>query len=201
LRPGKEEPHVRALIKKTAFYLVLVPTMVPFLLYRLLALIFGEGVFESFSQLYSLLPGPAGDICRGAFYFLTLKKCSRDTRISFGTFFPTPEVEIGSFVYIGPNCIVSSSIIEDDVMIGSNVQIINGKSTHNFADITTPMRLQGGSRGTVRIGQDTWVGNCSIVMADLGQKCVVGAGSVVAADVAEYSVVVGNPARVVRKRI
>jgi len=191
---------MRIVLKRMIFFLILIPNLVSYLILRLLAIVAPVTAFEGFSQLYSLIPGILGDYCRGTFYFLTLKRCSMDTRISFGTMFPTPNMEIGSHVYIGPNCIVSDSIIEDDVMIGSNVQIINGKLTHNFEDIDTPMRLQGGSKGIVRIGQDTWIGNSAIIMADLGKKCVIGAGSVVAKPIEEYSVVVGNPARVVRKR-
>ena len=37
-------------------------------------------------------------------------------------------------------------------------------------------------------------------MADVGAKCIIGAGSVVVDDVEDYSVAVGNPARVVKKR-
>jgi len=192
---------MRILIKRVVFYLILIPNLIFYLIYRLLAIVAGVKAFEGFSQLYSLIPGIFGDYCRGTFYFLSLKKCSPDTRISFGTMFPTPNVEIGSFVYIGPNCIVSDSIIGDDVMLGSNVQVINGKLTHNFSDIETPIRLQGGAKGVVRIGQDTWVGNSTVIMADLGKKCVIGAGAVVTKPIEDYSVAVGNPARVVKKRI
>lgn len=191
---------MRTLVKRTIFFLLLVPNFVPYLVYRLLALVGGPAVFEGFSQMYSLIPGIIGDYCRGGFYFLTLKRCSLDTRISFGVTFPTPNVEIGSFVYIGPYSIVSDSVIGDDAMIGSNVQVINGKQTHNFSDIETPMRLQGGARGVVRIGEDSWIGNSAVIMADIGRKCVIGAGSVVNKPVEELGIAVGNPARVVRKR-
>jgi len=192
---------MRIIIKRIIFYLILLLNLPLYFLYRLLAIVGGASVFEGFSQLYSLVPGIVGDYCRGTFYFLTLRKCSMDTRISFGTTFPTPNVEVGSFVCIGPNCIVSDSIIDDDVMIGSNVQVINGKMTHNFDDVNTPIRLQGGARGIVRIGCDTWIGNSSVIMADIGKKCVIGAGSVVHNKIDDYLVVMGNPAKVIRRRI
>jgi acetyltransferase-like isoleucine patch superfamily enzyme len=53
----------------------------------------------------------------------------------------------------------------------------------------------------VTIGEDTWVGNCAIIMANIGKKCIIGAGSVVTKDIEDYSIVVGNPAKVIRKRI
>ncbi|HEX4937284.1 MAG TPA: acyltransferase, partial [Candidatus Kapabacteria bacterium] len=34
----------------------------------------------------------------------------------------------------------------------------------------------------------------------VGKKCIIGAGSVVTDDVEDYSIVVGNPAKVVKKR-
>lgn len=192
---------MRMWLKRLVFFAIMIPNLVPYLIYRIWAPFAGITAFEAFSQLYSLIPGIVGDYCRGTFYYLTLKKCSMHTRISFGVLFATPNIEIGSFVYIGPNSIVSDSIIGDDVMLGSNVQVINGKMTHNFSDIKTPIRMQGGAKGVVRIGQDSWVGNSAIVMADIGKKCVIGAGSVVTKTIPEYSVAFGNPARITRSRI
>jgi maltose O-acetyltransferase len=46
-----------------------------------------------------------------------------------------------------------------------------------------------------------WVGGNVTILAGItiGNGCVVGAGSVVTRDVEDYSVVVGNPARVIKK--
>lgn len=51
-----------------------------------------------------------------------------------------------------------------------------------------------------RIGRDAWLGNGSIVMADVGNHAVVGAGAVVVKPVAAWSIVAGNPAREIRSR-
>lgn len=37
-------------------------------------------------------------------------------------------------------------------------------------------------------------------MANIGQRSIIGAGSVVVKDIPEYSVAVGNPARVIKSR-
>jgi virginiamycin A acetyltransferase len=192
---------MRKILKRLIFLLFLMPNAIIFLLYRLLGVIFGtKQVFVGFSQGYSLLPGIVGDYCRSSFYFLSLKSCSPDVTINFGTFFPTRDIEIGKYVYIGANCIISSSVIENDVVIGSNIHIIDGKLTHNFDDTETPIRLQGGVATPIHIGADCWIGNCAIIMANIGTKCIVGAGTVVTKPVDAYSVVVGNPSRVLKKR-
>jgi len=52
------------------------------------------------------------------------------------------------------------------------------------------------------IGNDVWVGDNSVVIKgiNIGDGAVVAAGSVVTKDVAPYSIVAGNPARLIRKR-
>lgn len=53
------------------------------------------------------------------------------------------------------------------------------------------------------IGRNCFIGACSIIMPGVrvGDECIVGSGSVVTRDVPSYSVVVGNPAKVIRSGI
>jgi maltose O-acetyltransferase len=44
------------------------------------------------------------------------------------------------------------------------------------------------------------MGTCVLPGVTIGEGCVVGAGSVVATDLPDFTVSVGNPARVVRER-
>jgi acetyltransferase-like isoleucine patch superfamily enzyme len=130
---------------------------------------------------------------------LALRKCSPASTIDFGTFFSSPDVIIGKYVYVGANCIISSCVIEDDVIIGSGVHVAN-REMHRFDSVDMPIRLQGGRRNSIRIGPDAWIGNSSVIMADVGAHCVVGAGSVVTKPIEEWSIAVGNPAKIIRKR-
>lgn len=54
----------------------------------------------------------------------------------------------------------------------------------------------------VMIGHDVWIGHGVVVLPGrtLGTGAVVGAGAIVTRDVAPYTIVVGNPARPVRRR-
>ncbi|MGA0412819.1 MAG: chloramphenicol acetyltransferase [Candidatus Puniceispirillales bacterium] len=57
------------------------------------------------------------------------------------------------------------------------------------------------SRKTI-IGNDTWIGHAAIVKPDIivGDGAIIGAGSVVTKDVESYTIVAGNPAKIIRRR-
>lgn len=57
-------------------------------------------------------------------------------------------------------------------------------------------------KGDTVVGNDVWIGQNVTFLpgVHVGDGCIIGANSVVAKDVPPYSVVVGNPAKVIRKR-
>jgi len=159
-----------------------------------------DSSFWAFSQFLSLFPGIPGNYLRKSFYHLAMTRCDRDCAILFGTIFSQADTEIGKGVYIGPHCNIGKSEISSHCTLGSNVHIMSGKRQHNFDDLNISVQAQGGIFEKVVIGEDTWIGNCALIMANVGKKCIVGAGSVVTGDVEDYSIVAGNPARLIRKR-
>lgn len=175
---------------------------VPFyLLYRINTLFLDkETAIQGPSQLMSLWPGWFGNYLRKGFYVLSLRRCSPDCTVSFGTIFSTPECEIGRKVYIGAYCVISDSTIGDGTLIGSHVHLISGKHAHGFEASDVPIRLQRTARSEIRIGGNSWIGNGAIVMADVGQGSVVGAGSIVTKEIPDDSVAVGNPAKIIKTR-
>jgi phosphonate metabolism protein (transferase hexapeptide repeat family) len=54
----------------------------------------------------------------------------------------------------------------------------------------------------VTIGHDVWIGHGAIVLAgrNIGTGAVVAGGAVVTKDVPDYTIVAGNPARIIRRR-
>lgn len=57
-------------------------------------------------------------------------------------------------------------------------------------------------RGDIHIGSDVWIGEGCLIMSGvtIGDGAVVGARSIVTKDILPYSIVVGSPARITRKR-
>ena len=57
------------------------------------------------------------------------------------------------------------------------------------------------SRKTI-IGHDTWIGHGAIIKPEIviGDGAIVGAGSVVTKNVEDYTIVAGNPAKIIRRR-
>ncbi len=55
----------------------------------------------------------------------------------------------------------------------------------------------------VKIGPDVWIGHAAIVMpgVSVGTGAIIGSGSVVTKNVPDYTIVAGNPARIIRRRV
>lgn len=99
------------------------------------------------------------------------------------------------------------SKIGSKVTIGSNVMIAPEcyiyTQNHNFNRLDIPMCEQGISKAKpVIIGDDVWIGIRVTILSGvkIGQGAVIGAGSIVTKNVEPYSIVAGNPARIVKFR-
>jgi virginiamycin A acetyltransferase len=169
--------------------------------YQLGKLIFGhEKAFPAWPQLVSLIPGITGVYLRRAFYRLVFRRCGAGSWIGFGTVFSHSTAEIGRNVYVGCYCCLGAVTLEDDVLLGSHVSVMNGTGQHGIERLDIPIREQPGLWPRVTIGRDSWVGDRAVVMADVGKHCVIGAGSVVTQPLPDYAVAVGVPARILRFR-
>ena len=115
----------------------------------------------------------------------------------------TPKLLIGNRVHFGKMNRIGCDnkiVIEDDVLFAPHVHISD--RNHGFEDINTPIsRQKVVSKGAVVIGAETWLGfGCQVMSGvKIGRHCVIAAGAVVVKDVPDYSVVGGNPARILKK--
>jgi acetyltransferase-like isoleucine patch superfamily enzyme len=189
----------KAIVEAISTVLV-IPLVALYKVHLVLAAGRSDEVIQGYSQLVALGPGLPGVYLRRAFYRFTLRTTPRSWSMGFGTIVATPAIDIGEGTYIGAFCNLSHASIGADVLIGSNVTILAGKHIHRFDRLDIPIRHQGGVVSPLSIGEDVWIGNGAIVMADVGPHAVVAAGAVVVKPVPSLAIVAGNPARVLSMR-
>jgi acetyltransferase-like isoleucine patch superfamily enzyme len=137
------------------------------------------------------------------FSFVNAYHCKIGAGSKVGTF-----VEIQRGVEIGENCKISSHSficegvkIEDNVFIGHNVTFVNDRyprATNLDGSIQTDAdwKLE-----TTLIKKGASIGSSVTILCGItvGEGALVGAGSVVTKDVAPHTIVVGNPAKQIKK--
>lgn len=187
---------------KTSIFMCAALVMLPLtVLFYVFSILFGkDALVAGFSQFVSLLPGKLGVYLRVGFLRFVLKRCSPDAVVSFLVLFSQQDTELSPGCYIGPQCNIGKCKIGRNTLLGSGVHIMSGKGQHNFEDINTPIKDQGGSFTKVEVGENCWIGNGALVMANIGDNSVVAAGSVVINDVPAGAIVGGNPAKVLKMR-
>ncbi len=102
------------------------------------------------------------------------------------------ETSVGRYTKIQTGCYITGNmIIEDHVFFGPEVSTANDKYMDRTDDPFAGPHVKRGAR----------IGSNSMLLPGIviGKDAVVGAGSVVTRDVADYTVVVGNPARAVKQ--
>jgi acetyltransferase-like isoleucine patch superfamily enzyme len=189
------------MLKSIANGLCLACVLPPYLGFLGSSLLIGrQKAFPGWSQAFSLVPGLLGVYLRRAFYRLVFPRCDVNVCLSFGVIFSHSSAEVGRGVYVGAYSCLGDVTLEDDVLLGSHVSIINGTAQHGIERLDIPIREQPGTWPRVTIGKDSWIGDRAVVMADVGKHCVIGAGSVVTTPIPDYAIAVGVPARVIRSR-
>lgn len=155
-----------------------------------------EAVFTLFAQLLAPLPGLPGALLRGAYYFGTLRSCSWETHVGFGSIFTHRDATLARHASMGAYCVIGHAQIGEAAMIGSRVSIPSGKRQHLDAD--GRLSASEGRFERVMVGPGSWVGEGAIVLASIGARCIVSAGAVVTREMPDDCLIAGNPAQVVR---
>lgn len=138
-------------------------------------------------------------ICKHIFY-----KCGTNVNIEKGACFGSgKKLEIGDNSGIGIDCVVPSNIvIGENVMMGPNVYIL--AQNHNFQRIDIPIIQQGFiiDYKTI-IEDDVWIGR-NVTMTPgrvISKGSIIGACCLLCKDFPAYSIIGGNPSRIIRSRI
>jgi len=113
-----------------------------------------------------------------------------------------PKLVIGDGCDIGQNLHLTCGgkiVIEEGVNITAQVMITNINHAFNEKE-ASPLEKELEIR-EVKIGKYSFIGHGAKIMpgVKIGRNVIVGAGSVVTKDIEDYCIVVGNPAKVIKK--
>ena len=137
-----------------------------------------------------------------------------------------PDIIVGDFTYIADSDFEShvshhydwngdKLVIGKFCQIAAGVEFVMNGANHQMDAITTfpfytlegwdmepPEKADLPLKGDTVIGNDVWIGQNAVILpgVHIGDGAIIGANSVVGSDINPYTIVVGNPARLLRKR-
>ncbi len=171
---------------------------------RILFTILYYGLAQYLPDSYSKVCGPVCNAIRIFCVKRIFKKCGNVSVVNRKAYFGNGQnVEIGNKSGIGANCFLPNNIIIGDcVMMAPDCYILS--DNHEFRDTSIPMVEQGMTeKKQTIIEDDVWLGVRVILTPGRTVKkgSVIAAGCVLTKDFPEYSIVGGNPGKLIKSRI
>ena len=137
-----------------------------------------------------------------------------------------PNITVGDFTYIADSEFEShvtnfypwskdKLIIGKFCQIAMGVEFIMNDANHQMSAVSTfpfytldgwdteaPSAADMPFKGNTVIGNDVWIGQNAVILpgVNIGDGAIIGANSVVGSNISPYTIVAGNPAKVIRKR-
>lgn len=155
--------------------------------------------------LISQIPGLFGNMLRGRYLSGQFKSAGKNLQVLAGARFRSMEnLVVGDNVGIGYDCFIQALggvTMGDNVMLSPGVKIWS--VNHNYKDKNVLVREQEQTKFPVIIGNDVWISSNAFISpgVTLPDGVIVAAGAVVGIKkYLPYSIIAGNPARVIGHR-
>ncbi|MGL5963171.1 MAG: CatB-related O-acetyltransferase [Fusobacteriaceae bacterium] len=142
------------------------------------------------------------------------KNQNKQNKTSPVNYFPIQLVKVGNYSY-GPLNVRYWGTEKEGLEIGNFVSIaegvkfilggnheVNTFTTYPFRVMALGEKIEAWTKGPIVVEDDVWIGTDALILSGvtIGQGAIVGAGSFVIKDVPPYSIVGGNPAKVIKYR-
>lgn len=163
---------------------------------QLLYLLIAKNLPASYTPVIGTAAKKIRELCARGF----LDCCGKNVNIEKGSAFSSKS-RIGDNSGIGVNAHLGVVFIGDNVLMGK--ECIGVTRNHGFMLKDELIRNQGYSEEKpIVIGNDVWIGHRVTILpgVKIAEGTVIGAGSVVTKNTEPYSVVAGNPAKIIKYR-
>ena len=123
------------------------------------------------------------------------------TFIGGGTFICVEEIEIGNDVMFSWGCTVADNNSHSHIWSERKNDVLEWRKGLDENKIGAYKDWSNVKRKRITIKDKAWIGFNSIILkgVTIGEGAIIGAGSVVTKDVADWTIVAGNPANIVRE--
>lgn len=166
--------------------------------------IFLFSVYSYASNILWLVLDVLPQFVRKIFFLIAFKKFGRNCMVDYRCFIRYPwMVSFGNGVLLNRGCELYPSMrsdhgyitLEDNAVLGPRVVIFS--AGHDYSSLDLP-----DTSAPVVICRHAWIGGNTTILPGvvIGEGAIVGASSVVTKNIPAYSVAVGNPAKVIKRR-
>lgn len=171
--------------------------------HKFIALFFYYGLFRYLPSSYFPILGKPSKWLRGLCGKIIFKRCGENINLERGAVFGCGfDIEIGDHSGIGINAhIPSDTIIGNFVNMGPDVYILSRNHKIDRTDIIMQKQGYTDEKQTI-IEDDVWIGR-QVTMTPgryIAKGSVIGACCLLCKDFPEYSIIGGNPSRLIRNR-
>jgi acetyltransferase-like isoleucine patch superfamily enzyme len=189
---------VKTAIKRFIFFIAFILTLPLIILTWIEVLFFGkqsERIYGFCKELLAVIPTLIGAYLRLAYYKSVCSHIGFDVQMLTGSMIAHRDTVIRKGTIIGTYTIIGYADIGENVIFGARISVLSGKYQHGRPGERGDEEEAKEEYTRIFIGANSWIGEGSIILANIGANCTIGAGSVLLKDAPDDSTFMGNPAR------
>ena len=154
-----------------------------------------ERIYGMCKEMLATVPTFIGQYMRLAYYKSVCTHLDFDICMLFGSMIAHRDTVLRKGTIIGVYSIIGYADFGENVITGARVSVLSGKYQHG-----RPGDRSDGEHGPeeytrITIKANSWIGEGSLILANVGRNCTIGAGSVLLKDAPDDTTFMGNPAR------